>query len=75
MNIHISKHTLYQTWDKHTVFDEYPLYIRKGSYTITIFFKDKDAIRKLKEILQVMMEEIDDYLWSKSMAEYDEIPE
>lgn len=61
MSLHISKHTQYQTWDKDPVFNEFPLYIRKGSYIFTIFFKDRHAVTKMLDMLEVLLRQIDEH--------------
>ena len=63
MNIHINQYTNYQRWDKKKIFDEYPLYIKKNNYTITMFFKDKDAIKNLIEVLESTLAEIENKEW------------
>jgi len=61
MSLHISKHTQYQTWDGDPVFNEFPFYIRKGSYTFTIFFKDRHAVTKMLDMLEALLYQIDEY--------------
>ena len=60
MNIHINQYTQFQTWDKKKVFDEYPFYIKRGKYTVTMFFNDKDSMVKLINTLQQMLLEVED---------------
>ena len=71
MNLHINQYTNYQTWDKKKVFDEYPLYIRKNNYTVTLFFKDENAIYDLIEVLNQTVNEIEDEKWIQSLDKYD----
>jgi len=61
MNIHINQYTQFQTWDKKKVFDEYPFYIKRGKYTVTMFFNDKDSMVKLINTLQQMLLEVEDH--------------
>ena len=70
MNLHINHYTNYQTWEKKKVFDEYPLYIRKNNYTVTLFFKDEDAINDLIDVLQQTLYEIEDQKWFDSLDKY-----
>ena len=61
MNIHINQYTQFQTWDKKKVFDEYPFYIKRGKYTVTMFFNDKESMGKLINTLQQMLLEVEDH--------------
>ena len=71
MNLHINQYTNYQTWDMKKIFDEYPLYIRKNNYTVTLFFKDEDAIYDLIDVLTQTANEIEDQKWLDSIDKYD----
>ena len=66
MNIHITKNTSFQTWDKRTVFNEFPLFIRPGNFTVTLMFHDAEAIRRMADMLNDMANEIETLSWSPS---------
>jgi len=38
LNIHINKHTRFQSWEGQTIFNEYPVHIRSGNFTVTLLF-------------------------------------
>jgi hypothetical protein len=59
MNIHINKHTRFQTWEGKTIFNEYPVYIRTGNFTVTLLFHDRDSMDNLRQILAETICEID----------------
>ena len=65
MNIHITKTLLFQTWDKRTVFNEFP-FIRPGNFTVTLMFHDAEAIRRMADMLNDMASEIETLSWSAS---------
>jgi len=67
MNIHINQYTQFQTWDKIKVFDEYPFYIKRGKYTVTVFFNDKDSMKNLINTLQQMLLEVEDQEYVNSI--------
>jgi hypothetical protein len=60
MNIHINKHTRFQPWQGKTIFNEYPVHIRSGNFTVTLLFHDKESIDNLSQILEETMSEIPD---------------
>lgn len=51
MNIHINKHTRFQSWEGKCIFNEYPLHIRTGNLTVTLLFHDHNSMNSLYEIL------------------------
>ncbi|KKM10618.1 hypothetical protein SY88_13225 [Clostridiales bacterium PH28_bin88] len=59
MNIHINKHTRFQSWEGKTFFNEYPVHIRSGNITVTLLFYDKESIDNLRQILAETMFEIE----------------
>lgn len=59
MNIRINGYTRYQSWDGNTIFGEYPLHIKSGNLTVTLMFQDLDAIRTLKDLLVMTIDEIE----------------
>lgn len=59
MNIHIDKHTRFQTWDGKTIFSEYPVHIRSGNFTVTLLFHDRDSIDNLRQLLAQTLLEIE----------------
>lgn len=59
MNIHINKTTRLQPWEGKTVFGEYPVFIRPGSFTVTLMFHDRESIDRLYLLLKETMVEID----------------
>lgn len=65
MNLHLSKHTLYQVGNL-TVFDEYPLYIRKGRFTNTIFFDDRDAVLRMMNALHDILDAFNETIFDES---------
>jgi len=67
MNIHINQYTQFQTWDKKKIFDEYPFYIKRGKYTVSMFFNDKESMTNLIETLKQMLWEIEDYEYINSI--------
>jgi hypothetical protein len=60
MNIHINKHTRFQPWQGKTIFNEYPVHIRSGNFTVTLMFHDRESIDNLRQILEETMAEIPD---------------
>lgn len=68
MNIHITKNTSFQTWDKRTIFNEFPLFIRPGNFTVTLMFHDTESIRRLADMLNDMAIEIEGLSWSPSSS-------
>lgn len=58
MNIHINKHTRFQSWEGKTIFNEYPVHIRSGNLTVTLLFHDRESIENLHQILTETMVEI-----------------
>jgi hypothetical protein len=63
MNIHINKNTRLQPWNGQTVFNEYPVFIRPGNFTVTLMFHDAESIGRLNSLLADMLLEIDDTIW------------
>jgi len=59
MNIHINKNTRLQSWEGKTIFNEYPVHIRPGNFTVTLLFHDREAINNLREILTKTLFEIE----------------
>jgi len=59
MNIHINKHTRFQSWEGKTIFNEYPVHIRSGNLTVTLLFHDMESIEDLRQILTETILEID----------------
>ncbi|KKM12411.1 hypothetical protein SY88_04545 [Clostridiales bacterium PH28_bin88] len=59
MNIHINKHTRFQSWEGKTIFNEYPVHIRSGNFTVTFLFHDRESIDSLRQILTKTMFEIE----------------
>lgn len=59
MNIHINKHTRFQSWEGKTIFNEYPVHIRSGNFTVTLLFHDRESINNLRQILTETMFEIE----------------
>ncbi len=59
MNIHINKHTRFQPWEGKTIFNEYPVHIRTGNFTVTLLFHDRDSMDSLRQILAETMCEIE----------------
>lgn len=59
VNIHINKHTRFQTWEGRTIFNEYPVHIRTGNFTVTLLFHDRDSMDQLRQILAETICEID----------------
>lgn len=59
MNIHINKHTRFQSWEGETIFNEYPVHIRSGNLTVTLLFHDRESIDNLRQILAETMFEIE----------------
>ncbi|MFW6280985.1 MAG: hypothetical protein ACOC2I_03930 [Halanaerobium sp.] len=72
MNIHISKQTQFELLKKKPIFGEYPLFIRKGSFTVTLFFKDKEAVTVLMNILSDMKQDIENYELDKNLQSYED---
>lgn len=60
MNIHINKNTRFQSWEGKTIFNEYPVHIRPGNFTVTLLFQDKTSIANLCQILTETILEIED---------------
>jgi len=60
MNIHINKHTRFQPWQGKTIFNEYPVHIRSGNFTVTLMFHDRESVNNLRQILEETMSEIPD---------------
>jgi hypothetical protein len=58
LNIHINKHTRFQSWEGQTIFNEYPVHIRSGNFTVTLLFHDKESIDCLRQILEETMFQI-----------------
>jgi len=58
MNTRINGYARFQTWDGNTIFGEYPLHIKSGNLTVTLMFQDLDAIRTLKDLLTLTIDEI-----------------
>jgi len=56
VNIHINKHTRFQSWDGKTIFNEYPVHIRSGNFTVTLLFHDRDSIDNLRHLAETMCE-------------------
>lgn len=59
MNIHINRLTRFQSWEGKTIFNEYPLHIRPGNFTVTLLFHDTECIDKLRQILDDTVAEIE----------------
>ena len=59
MNIHINKHTSFQTWEGRTIFNEYPVHIRTGNFTVTLLFHDRASMDTLRQILAETICEIE----------------
>lgn len=55
MNIHINKNTRLQPWNGQTVFNEYPVFIRPGNFTVTLMFHDAESIGRLNSLLADML--------------------
>ncbi len=72
MNIHINKNTRFQSWNKQTVFNEYPLYIKPGTFTVSLLFHDAGSIRKLAQMLDEMLIEIETNDWTSSSSRFGE---
>jgi len=73
MNIHISKQTQFESLKKKPIFGEYPLFIRKGNFTVTLFFKDKEAVITLIDILNDMKQDIENYELDRNLKSYEEL--
>jgi hypothetical protein len=58
MNIHINKHTRFQSWEGKTIFNEYPVHIRSGNLTVTLLFHDRESMENLRQILTETILEI-----------------
>ncbi len=58
MNIHINKNTRFQSWGGKTIFNEYPVHIRSGNFTVTLMFHDFDSMDSLRQILTETMYEV-----------------
>ncbi len=51
MNIHINRLARFQSWERKTIFNEYPVHIRPGNFTVTLLFNDTECIDRLRQIL------------------------
>jgi len=59
MNIHINKNTRIQSWEKKTIFGEYPVHLRPGNFTVTLLFHDAGSILRLCEVLTDTLAQIE----------------
>ena len=69
MNIHINKHTKFQSWEKKPIFGEYPVHIQSGKFTVTILFHDLESLKRFNYTLNDMISEIEDESWLSSGLE------
>lgn len=69
MNIHINRYTHYQTWENKKIFDDYPIHIKNGKFTVTLLFQEKESILELSDTLKEMVNEIENNDWLTSETE------
>ncbi len=67
MNIHINKHTRFQAWEGKTIFNEYPVHIRSGNFTVTLLFHDCDSMEKLRQVLTDTLFEIESNIFKEQV--------